>query len=155
MFNLFDMLTVLYKYKKLYEKRCCGLMKKYGLRTADLDILFYIAHSGSRNLSKDIVDIGMSKANVSKSVDHLRKKELVTLSEDPEDRRCVHIETTESALSVILELRAIREDMAESLYQDISEEDRGIAVKVMRMIGDNANKELASEDMKDFREKGG
>ncbi|MDL2300897.1 MarR family winged helix-turn-helix transcriptional regulator [Lachnospiraceae bacterium OttesenSCG-928-D06] len=81
-------------------------MKRYDLRITDLDILFYIAHSGS----KDIVDIGMSKANVSKSVNHLRKENLVTLSEDQEDRRCVHIMITEDAHSIMRELDCIKKE---------------------------------------------
>ena len=72
--NLFDMLTVVYKYKRLYERRCQAITKKYDLRVTDIDILYYVAHSGPRNLSRDIVDMGMSKANVSKSVEHLYQK---------------------------------------------------------------------------------
>lgn len=140
--DLFSMLTVIYKYKKLYEKRCCEIMKEYELRIADLDILYYIAHSGSRNLAKDIVDLGMSKAHVSKSVDRLRRRELVVLREDKEDRRCVHIELTQKAMPVVNKLSVIRREMGESLSEGISYEDKEAVIRVMRQVGENMNIEL-------------
>lgn len=140
--DLFSMLTVVYKYKKLYEKRCCAVMKEYDLKIADLDILYYIAHSGPRNMARDIVDLGMSKANVSKSVDHLRKKGLVILTEDQEDRRCIHIEMTGKAEPVIREVTAIRSQMGDKLLSGIAGEDVEAVIRVMRQIGKNMNEEL-------------
>ena len=142
MYNLFDMLTVVYKYKKLYERKCSSVMKKYDLRIADLDILYYIAHSGRKNLARDIADTGMSKANVSKSVEHLRRKGLVALSEDAEDRRCLHIEATDAALPVIHDIAMVREEMGESLSRGIAQEDKEAVVRVMSQIGENMNSEL-------------
>lgn len=142
MYNLFDMLTVVYKYKKLYERKCCGIMKKYDLRIADLDILYYVAHSGQKNLAKDIADMGMSKANVSKSVEHLRRRGFVMLSEDTEDRRCLHIEVTREAQPVIRDITQVRRELGGSLSQGISQEDKEAVVRVMRQIGRNMNSEL-------------
>jgi len=142
MYILFEMLTVFYKYKRLYERRCCEIMKKNDLRISDLDILFFIANSGRKNLAKDIVDIGMSKANVSKSVDHLHQKKLVVLSEDPEDRRCIHIEVAKEAAPLIGEITAIREELARNLLDGVKQEDETVIVKVMQQIGDNINMEL-------------
>lgn len=139
--NLFEMLTVVYKYKKLYEKRCCEIMKEYDLRVVDLDILFYVAHSGHRNLAKDIVDMGMSKANVSKSVEHLRQKGLVILSEDREDRRCVHIVITPCAEPVVEKIAQVRREMCSSLMEGITESDKNTLLRVMHQIEENMNTE--------------
>lgn len=140
--NLFDMLTVVYKYKKLYERRCHDVMVKYDLRIADIDILYYIAHSGPKNLAKDIVDMGMSKANVSKSVEHLRQKGLVELCEDKVDRRCVHIELTCDAKDVIEEISSIRGEMGEVLTGGIADTDRQAVARVIQKINDNMADEL-------------
>lgn len=142
MYNLFNMLAVVYRYKKLYERNCWEIMKKYDLRAADIDILYYVAHSGSENLSKNIVNMGMSKANVSKSVDHLREKDLVVLSEDREDRRCIHIEITENAVSPVREIEVIREEMGKRLSRGIAEKDKEAVVRVMRQLNENMNEEL-------------
>lgn len=142
MYNLFDTLAVLYKYKKLYERRCQALMKKYDLRIADLDVLYYVAHSGKKNLAKDIADEGMSKANVSKAVEHLHQKGLVELCADKDDRRCVHIEPTEEAKDLILEMENIRRGMGSSLSVGISEEDREAVVRVLHQLCDNIANEM-------------
>ncbi|MBE5882921.1 MAG: MarR family transcriptional regulator [Lachnospiraceae bacterium] len=142
MYNLFDTLTVIYKYKKLYERRCQGLMKKYDLRIADIDVLHHVAHSGKKNMARDIADEGMSKANVSKAVEHLHQKGLVELCADKEDRRCVHIEPTEEAREIILAVEDIRRDMGNSLSEGISKEDREAVVRVMHQLCNNMAKEL-------------
>lgn len=146
MYNLFDTLTVIYKYKKLYERNCQGLMKKYDLRIADIDVLYHVAHSGNRNLAKDIVDDGMSKANVSKSVEHLHSRGLVELLSDKEDRRCVHIEPTDEAQDIIVEVEKIRREMGINLSVGISEEDRAIVARVMHQLCDNMTRELSEAD---------
>ena len=142
MYSLFDTLTMIYKYKKLYERRCQEVMKKYDLRIADLDVLYHVAHSGEKNMAKDIVDEGMSKANVSKAVEHLHQKGLVELCADKEDRRCVHIEPTESARAIVIEIENIRKDMGTSLSEGISEEDRKAVARVMNQLCDNMSHEL-------------
>ena len=142
MYNLFDTLMVLHKYKKLYEKRCQDIMKRYDLRIADIDVLYFVAHSQGKNLAKDIVDNGMSKANVSKSVEHLHQKALVELCEDKEDRRCVHIQPTEKAMEIILEVRNIRKEMGESLSEGIMEEDKKAVARVMQQLSENISTEL-------------
>ena len=140
--RLFDVLTVVYKYKKLYEKNCQALMKKYDLKVADIDILYYVSRSGHRDLARDIVDEGMSKANVSKAVEHLHSKGYVTLQEDGEDRRCIHIKPTESAVPIILEIEVIRSGMAKTLSKGIAPEDREIVTRVMRQLCENISGEL-------------
>ncbi|MBQ2803035.1 MAG: MarR family transcriptional regulator [Lachnospiraceae bacterium] len=146
MYNLFDTLTVIQKYKKLYEKRCHGLMKKYDLRIADLDILYYVAHSGEKNLAKDIVDEGMSKANVSKSVENLHQKGYVHLNADKDDRRCVHIEVTQAAAPIIAEIEFIRRNMGEALSVGIAENDRKAVARVMHKLCENMDMEFADVD---------
>lgn len=143
MYRLFDTLTAVYKYKKLYEKRCQGLMKKYDLRIADIDILFYISHSGEKNLAKDIASLGMSKANVSKSVEHLHGMGYVELYEDKTDRRCVHIKPAEVAIPIIRETEEIRREMGNVLSAGISAEDKEATYRVMQQLSENMSRELA------------
>lgn len=142
MYDLFNTLAIVHKYRKLYERRCQGLMKKYDLRIADIDVLYYVAHSGQKNLAKDIADEGMSKANVSKSVEHLHRKGLVELCADKDDRRCVHIEPTEDAREIILEVENIRKEMGNSLTTGISPQDREAVTRVMYQINNNMSHEL-------------
>lgn len=142
MYRMYDMLTVIHKYKKLYEKRCQGLMKKYDLRITDIEILNFVYHAGGKDLAKDIVDEGMSKANVSKSVEHLHQKGYVALYEDKEDRRCVHIKPTESSTPIIREIEMIREELGNALDMGITLEDKDAVFRVMQQLSRNMSHEL-------------
>ena len=144
--KILDILTAFYKYKKIYEKRCQVIMKQYDLRLADLEILYYVSQAGPRNMAKDIVDMGMSKANVSKSVEHIRGKGYVALYEDKEDRRCVHIEVTEAAAPILKEVRQIREEMGKSLSEGIPREDIDIMKQVMQQMQLNLSRELTEPE---------
>lgn len=142
MYHLFDTLTVIHKYKRLYEKRCQGLMKKYDLKIADIDVLHFVSQAGGKNLAKDIVDEGMSKANVSKAVEHLHQKGYVALYEDKEDRRCVHIQPTKSAEPIVIEIEGIRREMASALAMGITKEDKEATFRVMKQLHQNMSQEL-------------
>lgn len=144
--KILDILTAFYKYKKVYEKRCQVIMKQYDLRLADIEILYYVSQAGSKNMAKDIVDLGMSKANVSKSVDHIREKGYVTLYEDKEDRRCVHIEVTEAAEPILREVRQIRKEMGKALTEGIPRENIDTMKRVMQQMQQNLSRELTEAE---------
>lgn len=144
--KILDILTVFYKYKKVYEKRCQVIMKEYDLRLADIEILYYVSQAGSKNMAKDIVDLGMSKANVSKSVEHIREKGYVSLHEDKEDRRCVRIEVTEEAAPILEEVRQIREEIGKSLSEGISRENIDTLKQVMHQMQLNLSRELTEAE---------
>lgn len=144
--KILDILTAFYKYKKVYEKRCQVIMKQYDLRLADIEILYYVSQAGSKNMAKDIVDLGMSKANVSKSVDHIREKGYVTLYEDKEDRRCVHIEVTEAAEPILQEVRQIRKEMGKALTEGIPRENIDTMKRVMQQMQQNLSRELTETE---------
>ena len=140
--QILDILTAFYKYKKVYEKRCQVIMKEYDLRLADIEVLYYVSRAGSKNMARDIVDLGMSKANVSKSVERIREKGYVTLYEDKEDRRCVHIEVTEAAGPILRAVRKIREEMGKSLSGNIPQEKIDTMKQVVCQMQLNLSKEL-------------
>ncbi len=144
--QILDILTVFYKYKKVYEKRCQVIMKEYDLRLADIEILYYVSQAGSKNMARDIVDLGMSKANVSKSVEHIREKGYVSLHEDKEDRRCVRIEVTEAAVPILEEVRQIREEIGKSLSEGIPRENIDTLKQVMHQMQLNLSRELTEAE---------
>ena len=144
--QILDILTAFYKYKKVYEKRCQVIMKEYDLRLADIEILYYVSQAGSKNMAKDIVDLGMSKANVSKSVERIREKGYVSLHEDKEDRRCVRIEVTEAATPILEEVRQIREEIGKSLSEGITGENIDTLKQVMHQMQLNLSRELTEAE---------
>ena len=87
------------KMRKLLDKKSEVFAQKYGVRNVELEILLFLYHSPCGDTAKDIVEEkNLSKAHISKSVDNLRAKGFVVLTEDENDRRKRHIELTEKAV---------------------------------------------------------
>lgn len=143
MHDIFELLLSFHKYRKLYEKKCCTMMKKYGLRIADINTLYDISILGNKNLAKYIVDIEkMSKANISKSIDNLKKKNFIILSEDVEDRRCIHISVSELGMPVVNEIQAVREDINSLLLNGVTSSDKETVLRLLKQIDINLDYEL-------------
>lgn len=137
-----DILIFAQKCRRVYEKKCIGIMKKYDLRFSDLDILYHISIAGDRNLAKNLVSKGMSKANVSMSVENLKRKSLINLEEDEEDRRCLRINLTEDADPILEEVRAVKEEINNIIFQGINEEERATLGRVRARMEKNIQKEF-------------
>ncbi len=76
------------KMRKLLDKKSEVFAQKYGVRNVELEILLFLYHSPCGDTAKDIVEEkNLSKAHISKSVDNLRAKGFVVLTEDENDRR--------------------------------------------------------------------
>ena len=75
------------KMRKLLDKKSEVFAQKYGVRNVQLEILLFLSQSPSGDTAKDIVEEkNLSKAHISKSVDNLRAKGFVVLTEDENDR---------------------------------------------------------------------
>ena len=71
------------KMRKLLDKKSEVIAQKYGVRNVELEILLFLYHSPCGDTAKDIVEEkNLSKAHISKSVDNLRAKGFVVLTED-------------------------------------------------------------------------
>lgn len=129
--------------KKIMERACEYLMDTYHLRMVELDILSYIAHAGKRNTAKDILGSShISKAHISKSVENLRQRGYIMLSEDEEDRRCLHISITPEGMPVIAEYDKVRGRVLQKMFSGVTEEERQCMKRVLQKMTDNLNCEL-------------
>ncbi|HIU74874.1 MAG TPA: MarR family transcriptional regulator, partial [Candidatus Pelethocola excrementipullorum] len=104
--------------------------------------LYHISIAGDRNLAKNLVSKGMSKANVSMSVENLKRKSLINLEEDEEDRRCLRINLTESAYPILEEVKAVKAEINNIIFQGITEEERATLEKVRVRMEKNIQKEF-------------
>ncbi len=65
----FELLIMGQQFKRLYEKCYDQLMNEYDLKKIDIDVLYFLSHSGEYDTAKDISNfIYVSKAHVSKSI---------------------------------------------------------------------------------------
>lgn len=128
------------QFKKLFEKKCEPLMKKYDLRKIELDILFFLSSYQSYNTAKDIANYKcLSKAHVSKAIDNLTGKNYLVARLVQEDRRCLHLSLTEEAQEVIRDIEFVWKQIHTIIYRDISEQEKCQFMQIMNKILRNIN----------------
>jgi DNA-binding MarR family transcriptional regulator len=75
-----------------------------------LKSLFFIGHQGTTNLSTLAAALGVTPTNVTGIVERLVKQNLVSRTENPEDRRMLLLRTTKEGEELINRLRERRRD---------------------------------------------
>lgn len=144
MTNEFELLVMGQQFKKICEKKYEDLMKRYGLRKIELDILYFLEHAGEHNTAKDIARIRqVSKAHISSAVEHLAGQGLIRSEPDPQDRRCVHLTATRQGAAVAKEILTVRRQVSEIVYQGITPEERQMMQQISAKIFRNLQKEIA------------
>lgn len=131
------------KMRKLLDKKSEVLAQKYGVRNVELEILLFLYHSPCGDTAKDIVEEKhLSKAHISKSVDNLRAKGFVVLTEDKKDRRKRHIELTEKAIEAAKEMLEVHNECKRIIMQYVTDEEREVMGRVMQKMLQSLDEEL-------------
>ena len=131
------------KMRKLLEKKSEVLVQKYGVRNVELEILLFLYHSPCGDTAKDIVEEkNLSKAHISKSVDNLRAKGFVVLTEDENDRRKRHIELTQKAEEAAKEMLEIHNDCRRIIMRYVTEEEKTVMDRVMQKMLRSLDEEI-------------
>lgn len=142
----FELLIMGQQFKKLYEKCYGHIMQTYGLKKIDIDVLYFLSHSGKQDTAKDIANlIYVSKAHVSKAIENLHQKALIDLITDPSDRRYVHISISGSGQQIVDEIKQIRAKTEKILFDGISPEDRELLLRLSYQIADNIDHALQTQ----------
>lgn len=143
MLNELELLMSGHQFKKIFEKKYEGIMKKYDLRKIEIEILHFIANCGENDTARDIANIQyISKAHISNSIDDLTQKKYISVIEDCQDRRRFHLRLTETAKPIIEEIEMIRKQIFDILFQNVTEDERQILIKVCHKITQNISEEL-------------
>ena len=131
------------KMRKLLDKKSEVLSQKYGVRNVELEILLFLYHSPCGDTAKDIVEEkNLSKAHISKSVDNLRAKGFVVLTEDENDRRKRHIELTQKAEEAAKEMLEIHNECKQIIMRYVTEEEKELMNHVMEKMLASLDEEL-------------
>jgi MarR family transcriptional regulator for hemolysin len=143
MLNEFEILASGQQVKRLCEQEFGQIMQQYNLRQLEIEILHFLSVSRSMDTARDIVNRRyFSKANVSKSVEHLRQMGYLELLHDHADRRRVHLSVTESGMEVVAHIREIKKHVAAVVYDGVTEEEKTVLLRVSKKIADNIAREI-------------
>lgn len=93
------------------------------LTIAQVKSLFFIADTGKVNFRKLADALKVTPSNVTGIVDRLVEKELVSRTENQEDRRMLILQLTPRGKALINNLRQQRAVQVAAILKDLSEED--------------------------------
>lgn len=120
---------------------------EYGLTAIDVSILVFLSNNPTKKRAADIVDLkGLSKGNVSMSIDNLSRKGFLRILPDINDKRYKNLELTDSSKKITDEVFAMYES-----YDDIFSFDNEYIVKAAECIinaGERARSVLENKDEK-------
>ena len=129
------------KFKKLIEEQNLELRRKYDMKQAELEILYFLSRSGGQNTSTDIHhQLMMTRGHVSQAVDSLCRRQFIIAIPDQQDRRYVHYEIQKPAQEIIAEIAKRREEMNRLILDGISEEEMRVFREVSAKIKKNIEK---------------
>ncbi len=134
-FNYFDILS---RAQKGYARLLDPICKKYDLTRKELDVMLFLANNPGQNRAADVVaGRGLSKSHVSVSVAGLEEKGLLTRSEDPDDRRTVHLHLTEAAMPIVETGRWKQKMFFSYLHKGVTQEQIDAIVSFAKLVNEN------------------
>ncbi|MCQ2504506.1 MAG: winged helix DNA-binding protein [Saccharofermentans sp.] len=123
--------------KKLIAQKYEPILAEYDLRPVEIDILVFLKKTDS-DTARDIIQCKhLSKAHVSKSIDNLKSKGFISLVEDEDDHRIMHISLTDKSDEVISMAREVYEECIEIMTRGVDREDIEVVKKVMLKVNEN------------------
>jgi MarR family transcriptional regulator, organic hydroperoxide resistance regulator len=75
------------------------------LTVAQLKSLFFISNEGSTNIRKLAIALGVTPANVTGIVDRMLQQDLISRTENSEDRRMLLLQVTDKGRALVMDLR--------------------------------------------------
>ena len=84
----------------------------------------------------------MSKAHISKSVDNLRAKGFVILTEDKNDRRKRHIELTAKAVEAAKDMLEVHNECRQIVMSYVTDDEKVVMNQVMEKMIRSLDEEL-------------
>lgn len=129
--------------KKLIERKVEPIMQEYDLRPVELDILVFLRKEKSVDTAKGIIERKhLSKAHISKSIENLRFRGFIQITEDEKDHRISHISLNEQSNQVISKVNEIYAECREIMQRGISFEEMEVFKRVVLKMNENINNEL-------------
>lgn len=134
-----ELLAVMRRLFRLYDRLGGELCTKHGLSRTELDILAFLSNHPEYDTAREISEQRMlQKSNVSIAVEQLIGKGLLTREADGADRRLVHLHLTVEAEEFTREIAAMQRRYRTLLFADVSEEEQRILGALLGRIAENA-----------------
>lgn len=113
--------------------------KKNGLTMAQFGAMLRIYHKGACGISDIGSDLGVTNSAVSQMLERLVQLQLITRSEDPNDRRVKQIVLTEKGIHIFQESSQAFESWFEHLGKTMSPEEQKLVQESLTLLIEKAN----------------
>ncbi|MCD8216466.1 MAG: MarR family winged helix-turn-helix transcriptional regulator [Clostridiales bacterium] len=124
--------------KYLLGQQMDSLCKKYHLRMADIEVLFYLKNNPEENTASDIQkSLHINKGYVSQIVKGLSEKGYLTVTTDEKDRRYMYYTVTDKTYEITDAHQKIWDTLGARIFKDISPEDREVFDRVTVTVCNN------------------
>lgn len=111
---------------------------KYNLSFAETDMLLIFSNNPNIINAKDVVNFSkVSKAYVSKSLNSLLTKKLISIKSDELDKRKQKVMINKTAANIIKDLKKCETNYLNNISKNIKKEDIEIFIKLYKEIGNN------------------
>lgn len=136
--NYFDMMS---RAQKLYGRILEPVCRKWDLTRNELDVMLFLANQPGLDRAVDIVNNrGLSKSHVSLSVTNLESRGLLIRTEDPNDRRTIHLSLTRQAQDIVGDGRDAQQRYFGQLFRNVTQEEFARMAQFTRKVSDNLAK---------------
>lgn len=128
---------------RLLEQEGADIRNKYGLKKADVRILYYLANNPDQNTAKDIqAFFNMNKGYISQTVDNLQGRGLLAARQDSQDRRLIHYTVTEAAADIMKNIDQMWTNINFQLFKGLTDNEIEMFSRVVCKIENNINNML-------------
>ena len=127
---------IIKKYKNFMEENLQG----YNFTPAEIDVITFLINNQDKKITaKDISEIrGISKGLVSRAVTELRRKNIIKIKENPDDKRSVYLKINNAEENLIEKVREKNQFFIEKIVNDIECEDLALFLKINNKILTNS-----------------
>lgn len=131
-----------------YRQECIApACKEYHLTGTEMTVLLFLYNNPEKNTATDIIKFSrMAKANISKAVEHLIRRDLLVRARDAQDRRVVHLCLTETALCMMPDLLGAAEQYLRGIFADFSPEEMHVFSEFNTRMAANAESRLQKNE---------
>ena len=109
---------------------------RYGMLRTEWRVLFHLGLYGRLTASEIGARAKMHKTKISRAVQRLSERRMVTRERDDDDRRLEHLTLTPAGLAAYRDLRGVARDYQARLVADLSAEERKVLTSVLRRMAD-------------------
>ena len=131
-----------------YLQECIApVCKEYHLTGTEMTVLLFLYNNPEQNTATDIIKYSrMAKANISKAVEHLMRRDLLVRTRDAQDRRVVHLCLTDIALCMMPDLLGAAEQYLRGIFSGFTPEEMHAFSAFNNRMAANAESRLEKKE---------